>query len=68
MLEKIFKKYGIILRNSDGTYRMMVDVIEDMYLKLGNSELKMLFFEISEDEKYANVFDDARGRSYKGVE
>jgi len=68
MLEKIFKKYGIILRNSVGTYRMMVDVIEDMYLKLGNSELKMLFFEISEDEKYANVFDDARGRSYKGVE
>ena len=68
MLERIFKKYGIELKNNDGTYRMMVDVLEDMYLRLSTRELNMMFYEMSEDEKYANVFDDARGRSYKGVE
>ena len=34
MLERIFEKYGIKLKNSDGSYRMMIDVLEDMYLKL----------------------------------
>ena len=68
MLERIFKKYGIKLKDSNGEYRMMVDVLEDMYLKLNTNEIKMMFFEMSEDEKYANIFDDARGRKYKGAE
>jgi len=68
MLERIFEKYGIKLKNSDGSYRMMIDVLEDMYLKLNTNEIKMMFFEMSEDEKYDNIFDNARGRKYKGVE
>ena len=67
MLERILKKYGIQIKNADGSFRMMVDVLEDMYLKLNAREMQHMFFEMSEDEKYANIFDDSRGRSYKGV-
>ena len=67
-LEKAFKKYGINIKNSDGSFRMMVDVLEDMYLKLSGTEINYLFYEISEYEKDTNVFDNSRGRKYKGVE
>ncbi|RLI51916.1 hypothetical protein DRO61_01155 [Candidatus Bathyarchaeota archaeon] len=68
MLETIMEKKGIALFKIDGSLRNVVDVLEDMFLRLNTSEIKMMFFEMSEDEKYANIFDNARGRSYRGVE
>lgn len=68
MLEKIFKKHGIKLKDVNGNIRNVVDVLEDMYLKLSPAEFSKIMFEIMEEEKYANVFDDLRGRSYKGDE
>jgi hypothetical protein len=66
-LEQIFDKYGISLKDSTGEMRNAVDIIEDIYLKLNAAELKFLLFEISEEERDANIFDDARGRKYRGV-
>lgn len=66
-LETIAKKYGITLRDKDGNLRNVVDVLEDMYLKLNLDEFLRLMYEISEEEKYSNIFDEARGRGYKGV-
>jgi hypothetical protein len=66
-LEQITRKYGIELRNSDGDLRNVVDVLEDMFLKLSTAEYIKLMFEISEEEKNYDLFDDARGRKYRGV-
>ena len=68
MLENILNKYGIRIKNADGTLRNTIDVIEDMYLKLNAHEFSRIMQEFIEEEKYANIFDDARGRPYKGVE
>ena len=62
------KKYGIELRDENGELRNVVDVLEDLYLKTNGSNINRMFYEFSEEEMYANIFDDARGRSYKGVE
>jgi len=67
MLEKILKKHGIELFNEDGTLRNVVDVLEDLYLKTNSTEIRYMFFEMSEDEKYVNIFDQARGRGYKAA-
>ena len=66
-LEEIAKKYGIELRNSDGDLRNVIDVLEDMFLKLSTAEYIKLMFEISEEEKNYDLFDEARGRKYRGV-
>lgn len=66
-LEQIFQKYNIELRDSTGELRNSIDLIEDIYLKLNAAELNLLLFEISEEELEANLFDDARGRKYRGV-
>jgi hypothetical protein len=66
-LEEIAKKYGIDLRDSDGDLRNVIDVLEDMFLRLSTAEYLKLMFEISEEEKNYNLFDDARGRKYRGV-
>jgi len=68
MLEEILAKHGIQLFESDGTLRNSVDLLEDLFLKTSGAEIQYMFFEMSEDEKYDNIFDKARGRSYKGVE
>lgn len=68
MLEKILKKYGIELKNKSGSIRNAVDILEDMYLILNPAEFGKIMFEVMEEEKYANVFDDTRGRKYKGAE
>lgn len=68
MLEKILSKRGIKLRDERGELRNVVDVIEDMYLRMNLTELHRTFFEMSEEELTANIFDDARGRRYKGAE
>ena len=67
-LEAVTKKYRIEITNSDGTLRNVVDVLEDIYLKLNTKEFIMLMSEIQEEEKDYNLFDDARGRKYRGVE
>ena len=67
-LEQIFYKYGIKLRNSEGDLRNLVDVLEDMYLKLSSYEFTKIMFEVTEEEKFENIFDLARGRAYRGVE
>lgn len=67
-LEQIFYKYGIKLRNSKGDLRNLVDVLEDMYLKLSSYEFTQIMFEVTEEEKFENIFDLARGRAYRGVE
>lgn len=68
MLEKIFRKHGISIRNSNGEIRNAIDILEDMYLKLNSIEFASIMYEISEEERYANIFDDTRGRTYKGDE
>lgn len=68
MLERIFKKHNIDLKNKDGSIRNAIDIIEDMYLKLNSVEFNYIMFEIMEEERYGNIFDEARGRSYKGAE
>lgn len=55
-LQDIFKKHGISIYNEDGTIRNAVQIIEDMYLKLNTIELKSIFFEIEEEEKYSDLF------------
>jgi hypothetical protein len=66
-LEQIFEKYGVSLKDSTGELRNAIDIFEDIYLKMNAAELKLLLFEISEEELNANIFDDARGRKYRGV-
>lgn len=68
ILEEVFANYGITLRNEDGSLRNLIDVLEDMYLKLTPFEFHKLTYELSEEEKYSNIFDQARERDYKGVE
>jgi hypothetical protein len=68
LLEEIFAKYGIKIKNQDGSLRNVVDVLEDMYLKLSYSESNRLFMEIGEEEKWINIFDEARNRKYRGAE
>jgi hypothetical protein len=65
-LEKIFMQYGIELRNSEGDLRNLIDVLEDMYLKLSSFEFTKIMFEIGEEERFENLFDLARGRAYRG--
>lgn len=67
MLERILQKHGIEIKNTDGSLRNVVDVIEDLFLKTNSQEIKYMFFEMAEDEMHRNIFDDARGRTYKGV-
>lgn len=66
-LESILEKYGVELKDTDGKIRNAVDVLEDMYLKLAPHEFIKLGYEISEEEKFSNLFDVARGRKYRGV-
>lgn len=68
MLEQIFKKHGINIKDNNGNIRNAIDILEDMYLKLNTREFNKIMFELQEEERYSNIFDEARGRSYKGDE
>jgi hypothetical protein len=68
LLEEIFAQYGIELREKDGSLRNVIDVLEDMYLKLTPSEFNKITMEIGDEEKWSNIFDQARNRKYRGVE
>lgn len=65
MLNKIFEKYGVSLVNNAGELRNVVDVIEDMYLKLSTEEIKIIMREIAAAEMDSNLFDKLRGREYE---
>lgn len=67
-LREIYAQYGIELRDKNDELRNTIDVLEDMFLKLNIQEFLEIHLEIAEEEKYANLFDNERGRSYKGVE
>ena len=51
ILEEILAAYGIQIRNADGSLRNVIDVIEDMYLKLTPNEFNRITMEIGEEEK-----------------
>lgn len=60
-LEGIFRKRGITLYHEDGKQREVVDVIEDLYIRLNPRELISLFFEIGEEEDLGNnLFEEQR--------
>lgn len=63
MLNKIFERYGISLV-TDGGLRNVVDVLEDMYLKLSTKEIKEIMNEIAHEEKSHNLFNEMRGKNY----
>lgn len=60
-LEGLFNKRGIQLKEENGVDRPIVDIIEDMYLRLTPKTLNILFFEIGEEEDRGhNIFEEAR--------
>lgn len=61
-LEDIFRKYGIPLIDGwDGSARLAIDVIEDMYIRLDPQTIVKLFYEIGEEERFGNnIFEEAR--------
>lgn len=61
VLDKIFRKKGVPLTNEDGTFREVPDIIEDMYMRLNAFEISKIMFEIEEEERFTNVFNEARG-------
>lgn len=64
-LEKIFNTYNIDL-TQNGQFRHVVDVLEDMYLKLNLKEYQKLIETISEYEKTDGlIFDIARNKPYE---
>lgn len=65
-LQKIYQQKGIELHNEDGSFRHVVDVLEDIYIKLNSSEFIEIGINIMEEEKNYNLFDEARGRPYCG--
>ena len=59
-LEGILAKKGIPLKEN-GENRDVVDILEDMYLRLSPPELCNLFYEIGEEEDMGNnIFQEAR--------
>jgi hypothetical protein len=67
MLSNIFKNFGINLLTSSGELRSLVDVLEDMYLKLNTEQFVKLMNEIRKAELASNLFDEMRGRKYLEV-
>lgn len=64
-LEEIFNLYNISLKNED-QLRNVIDVLEDMYLKLNLEEYQKLMKAISESEKlYGPIFDKTRNKPYE---
>lgn len=64
-LENIFTLYGIQLKTNN-EYRHIVDILEDIYLKLSVDEYKKLLQDISQVESTENfIFDQARNRPYQ---
>lgn len=65
-LNDIFQDKGIELCTKDGKLRNVIDVLEDMYLKMSPNEFMYLVDEISRTEsKEGHIFDKERNRLYK---
>jgi hypothetical protein len=67
MLEFIYKSYGINLKDSKGELRNVVDVLEDIYLKLNTADIIKLMETIRVAELESDIFDELRGRKYLEV-
>jgi hypothetical protein len=63
-LNEVFKKYGINLRDENDNLRNVVDVLEDMYLKMNLIEYNDMMTEIARSEEEEFIFDNERGRKY----
>lgn len=69
-LQEILGTHGIAIKNLDGSLRNVVDVLEDLYLKLAPSDFKQMQHEIAlydmenSSDKYLTIFDEAREREY----
>jgi predicted CopG family antitoxin len=64
-LQNIFKSFGISLYNLD-KQRDLIDVLEDIYLKLSTEEFDKLIKKISMIEsEVGHIFDEARNGPYK---
>jgi hypothetical protein len=65
-LSDILQDKGIKLCNKDGSLRNVIDVLEDMYLKMSPNEFMYLVDEISRTEsKEGHIFDKERNRLYR---
>lgn len=64
-LQNIFKSFGISLYNLD-KQRDLIDVLEDIYLKLSTEEFDKLIKKIAVIEsEVGHIFDEARNRPYR---
>jgi hypothetical protein len=64
-LEDIFGSLGIRLLDNN-EYRHVVDVLEDLFLKLNSKEYMILMENIAKTESaHGHIFDMARQRPYK---
>lgn len=66
-LEQIYGRHGIYIKNADGSFRNVVDVLEDMFLQISRDEYYHIAVEIAAAEVHEDVFDNSRGRKYEGV-
>jgi hypothetical protein len=65
LLIDIMKRHNIELVEAKES-RNVIDVLEDIYLKLSAEEFKVLVKEISQAEtEHGHIFDLARNRPYK---
>lgn len=65
ILSDIFKEHGIELYK-DGQIRNLIDILEDLYLRVNGHEYDRIMQKISEIEKLqGHIFDQARNRPYK---
>jgi hypothetical protein len=64
-LEEIFYSFNVKLFDGE-KHRHVVDVLEDLFLKLNAQEYQLLMQSISRTEsKEGHIFDQARNRPYQ---
>lgn len=64
-LEKVFQSYNITLKENQ-KYRHIVDILEDLYIKLNTDEYINLMSQIADIEsKEGMIFDEARQKPYE---
>jgi hypothetical protein len=64
-LVDIFKKYNVLLTSGEG-FRNIIDVLEDLYLKISSAEYEAIIKTIADTESTkGHIFDKARNRPYQ---
>jgi hypothetical protein len=64
-LQQIFHQFNIELFDENGL-RNVIDVLEDLYLKLTPKEFNYILAHIAEiEQKEGHIFDQARNRPYQ---